>query len=142
MFKKLLMVLAALIATMGLAFAQVDVNKATQAELDGVKGIGPKISKTIIDERAKGGNFKDWADLEKRVKGIGEKNSVKLSQAGLTVGGQSKTGAPAKADKKADKKAEKKADKKSDKKADKKKDKKDAAASASEPAPAAKDAKK
>ncbi|MBS1169359.1 MAG: uptake protein [Burkholderiaceae bacterium] len=137
MFKKLLMVLAALIATMGLAFAQVDVNKATQAELDGVKGIGPKISKTIIDERAKGGNFKDWADLEKRVKGIGEKNSTKLSQAGLTVGGQSKPGAPAKA---ADKKAEKK-DEKASKKGDKKADKKKAVASASESA-SAKDAKK
>ena len=146
MFKKLLLAIATLIVTMGLAFAQVDVNKASQAELDGVKGIGPKISKTIIEERKKG-DFKDWADLEKRVKGIGEKNSVKLSQAGLTVGGQSKAGAPAKAGKKAEK-ADKKEDKKAEKaeKSDKKKDKKsqkDASASVSAPAPAsAKDAKK
>ena len=73
---------------MGFAFAQVDVNKADQAALDGVKGIGPKTSKVIIDERTKGGAFKDWADFEKRVKGIGKKNAVKLSQAGLTVNGQ------------------------------------------------------
>jgi DNA polymerase III alpha subunit len=88
MFKKLLLAVATLVATMGFAFAQVDVNKADQAALDGVKGIGPKTSKVIIDERTKGGAFKDWADFEKRVKGVGKKNAVKLSQAGLTVNGQ------------------------------------------------------
>ncbi|MEA5097170.1 MAG: helix-hairpin-helix domain-containing protein [Burkholderiaceae bacterium] len=103
MFNKLLMFFAVLIATMGLAFAQVDVNRATQAELDGIKGIGPKISRTILAERNKGGNFKDWDDLQKRVKGIGEKNSVKLSQAGLTVGGKSKPGVSARVDNKAGK---------------------------------------
>jgi len=89
MLKKLLLAVAALIATMGLAFAAVDVNKADQAALDGVKGIGPKLSKTILDERKKGGDFKDWADFEKRVKGIGDKNAAKLSENGLTVNGQS-----------------------------------------------------
>ncbi len=95
MLKKLLLAVVTLVATMGFAFAQVDVNKADQAALDGVKGIGPAISKTIIDERKKGGDFKDWSDFEKRVKGIGDKNSSKLSQAGLTVNGQSKPNAPA-----------------------------------------------
>lgn len=102
MFKKLLLGIAALIATMGFAFAQVDVNKADQAALDGVKGIGPVVSKTILDERKKGGDFKDWPDFEKRVKGIGPKNAVKLSAAGLTVNGSAIPNAPAavKADKK------------------------------------------
>lgn len=95
MFKKLLLAVATLVATMGFAFAQVDVNRADQAALDGVKGVGPAVSKSIIDERKKGGDFKDWADFEKRVKGIGEKSSSKLSQAGLTVNGQSKPNAPA-----------------------------------------------
>lgn len=95
MFKKLLLAAATLIATMGFAFAQVDVNKADQAALDSIKGIGPKTSKTIIDERKKGGDFKDWPDFEKRVKGVGEKNSTKMSQAGLTVNGQAKPNAPA-----------------------------------------------
>jgi competence protein ComEA len=98
MLKKLLLALAAMIMTMGFAFAQVDVNKANQAELDGVKGIGPAKSKAIVEERKKGGNFKDWDDFAKRVKGIGDKNSVKLSQAGLTVNGESKPGAPASKD--------------------------------------------
>jgi competence protein ComEA len=94
MLKKLLLALAALLMTMGIAFAQVDVNKANQAELDSVKGIGPAKSKAIIEERKKG-NFKDWADLETRVKGIGAKNSSSMSQAGLTVNGQAKPNAPA-----------------------------------------------
>jgi DNA polymerase III alpha subunit len=100
MFKKLILAIATLIATMSFAFAQVDVNKADQAALDGVKGIGPAISKRIIDERTKNGPYKDWADLETRVKGIGDKNSAKFSDAGLTVNGQAKSGstpAPAKA---------------------------------------------
>ncbi len=94
MFKKLLLAVATLIATMGFAFAQVDVNKADAAALDAVKGIGPVKSKAILEERKKG-DFKDWADLEKRVKGIGEKSAVKLSQAGLVVNGKPLDGAPA-----------------------------------------------
>ena len=42
MLKKLLTVLVALFAVA--AFAAVDVNKATQAELESVKGIGPDIA--------------------------------------------------------------------------------------------------
>jgi competence protein ComEA len=97
MIKKLMLAVAAMVVTMGFAFAQVDVNKADAAALDSVKGIGPKTSKLIIDERTKGGAFKDWADLEKRVKGIGEKNAKKMSIAGLQVGGKSLEGADMKA---------------------------------------------
>ena len=52
MFKKLLAFFAAM--TVAVAFAAVDVNKATPAELDGIKGIGPGISGKIVDERKKG----------------------------------------------------------------------------------------
>jgi len=93
MMKKLMLAIATMVATMGFAFAQVDVNKADAPALDSVKGVGPKMSKTILDERAKG-EFKDWADFEKRVKGVGEKSAVKLSAAGLQVNGKSKDGAP------------------------------------------------
>lgn len=93
MIKKLMLAVATMIATMGFAFAQVDVNKADAAALDSVKGVGPKMSKAIIDERTKGGDFKDWADFEKRVKGVGPKNAQKLSTAGLQVGGKAIDGA-------------------------------------------------
>ncbi len=95
MFKKCMLVIAGLLMSMGIAFAAVDVNTADQATLDGVKGIGPKIAKSIVDERTKNGRYKDWADFEQRVKGIGDKNAARMSAAGLTVNGQTKPGAPA-----------------------------------------------
>ncbi|MES2128494.1 MAG: helix-hairpin-helix domain-containing protein [Pseudomonadota bacterium] len=92
MIKKLLLAIATMVATMTFALAQVDVNKADAAALDSVNGLGPAKTKAILDERAKG-EFKDWADFQKRVKGIGEKNAIKLSKAGLQVNGKSKDGA-------------------------------------------------
>ena len=68
------------------AFAVVDVNKANQAELEGIKGIGPSMSAKILDAR-KTGAFKDWTDLQSRVKGVGSGNSAKFSADGLTVNG-------------------------------------------------------
>ena len=95
MLKKVLLLVGSCIASIGFAFAQVDVNKADQAGLDGIKGIGPKMSQRVLDERKKGGDFKDWNDLQSRVKGIKEKSATRLSNAGLTVNGQSKNGDPA-----------------------------------------------
>ena len=93
MLKKLLAIVALLFAAA--AFAAVDVNKASSAELDGIKGIGPAISTKILDERKKG-NFKDWTDFIERVKGVGEGNGAKFSAEGLTVNGASFKGvAPA-----------------------------------------------
>ena len=96
MLKKILAVLAMLYAAA--SFAAVDVNKATAAELDAVKGIGPATSKTIVDERKKHGDFKSWDDFISRVKGVGDGNARKFSADGLTVNGQAYTvtAAPAK----------------------------------------------
>ena len=91
MFKKIIAAFAALLAAT--AFAAVDANKASQAELEALKGIGPVISTLIISERKKG-NFKDWNDLVVRVKGVGDKSAEKFSEAGLTVNGATFTGAP------------------------------------------------
>ncbi|MES3024133.1 MAG: helix-hairpin-helix domain-containing protein [Pseudomonadota bacterium] len=93
MIKKLLFAVAAMIAATGFAFAQVDVNKADAAALDSIKGVGPKMTKAILDERAKGGDFKDWSDFQTRVKGVGEKSAVKLSTNGLQVNGKPLNGA-------------------------------------------------
>ena len=68
------------------AFAAVDVNKASQAELESIKGIGPSMSVRILDAR-KSGAFKDWADVQARVKGVRDGNSAKFSADGLTVNG-------------------------------------------------------
>jgi competence protein ComEA len=92
MFKRLMAAVLAMMAAT--AFAAVDVNKATAAELDGIKGIGAGISSKILDERKKG-NFKDWNDLIERVKGVGEGNAAKFSAEGMTVNGAGFKGAAA-----------------------------------------------
>jgi competence protein ComEA len=84
MLKKILTTTALLFSLS--SFAAVDVNKASAAELDGIKGIGPSLSGKILKERNKG-NYKDWPDLMHRVSGMGEKSSAKFSAQGLTVNG-------------------------------------------------------
>jgi len=88
MLKKLVLTVCMLMASA--SYAQVDVNKGDAAALNDIKGIGASTAKRIIDERSKGGNFKDWSDFESRVQGIGEKKAVKLSEAGLQVNGKAK----------------------------------------------------
>ena len=80
------------------AFAATDVNKAGLAELEAVKGIGPSMATRILEAR-KSGSFNNWADLQGRVKGVGDGNARKFSADGLTVNGQaySAAAAPAKA---------------------------------------------
>lgn len=87
------------------AWAAPDVNQASQAELESLKGVGPGTSAKILEERKKS-PFKDWNDLIERVKGVGAGSAAKLSAAGLTVNGAAYT-APASAE--APKKSEKKA---------------------------------
>lgn len=82
--KKALTALLALAAAA--AFAAVDVNTASQADLDSIKGIGPGTSGKLLEQR-KSAKFKDWADMIQRVPGIGDKRAAKLSAEGLTVNG-------------------------------------------------------
>lgn len=103
MLKKLLVFIATMYAAM--AFAAVEVNTATSAELDSIKGIGPVKSALIMSERKKA-PFKDWNDFVTRVKGVGTDSAATFSADGLTVNGTSYK-ASAKADAKADKKADK-----------------------------------
>jgi competence protein ComEA len=85
MFKRLLTAVLAFSAS--IAFAAVDVNVASVADLDSIKGIGPGTSSKIVDAR-KTAKFKDWGDFIARVPGIGDKRAVKLSGEGLTVNGE------------------------------------------------------
>lgn len=92
MFKILIGALLALAAAA--SFAAVDVNKAEQAALDGVEGIGPALATRMLEERKKG-NFKDWNDLIQRVRGVGAGNAARFSAAGLTVNDAAYAAAPA-----------------------------------------------
>ena len=98
MFKNILAALLACFAAA--AFASVDINKANQAELEAVKGVGTVTAGKIVDERKKG-SFKDWADVMQRVGGIKDAKAGKLSAAGLTVNGSVFTASPTSSDKSA-----------------------------------------
>ena len=59
--KRVLALIIALLASLSVAFAAVNVNTATQAELESLNGIGPAKAKAIIDYRTKNGPFKSGA---------------------------------------------------------------------------------
>ncbi|MHB1215796.1 MAG: ComEA family DNA-binding protein [Thiobacillus sp.] len=59
------------------AFAAVNINTATQSELEVVKGLGPAKAKAIIMYREANGNFKHLDELD-RVKGFGKASVDKL----------------------------------------------------------------
>ena len=86
--KKFLLLLGLLLMFCGSTFA-VDLNKATQAELEALKGIGPVKAKAIIEYRNKNGSFKSADDLEK-VKGVGKGIIAKIARDvtidGVTLG--------------------------------------------------------
>jgi competence protein ComEA len=65
---------AATMAASTCSIAAVNVNTVTQAELEKVPGLGPKLAAAVIAARP----FKDEAELVKKVKGVGTKNIVKF----------------------------------------------------------------
>jgi competence protein ComEA len=78
------------------AWAVGDVNRLEAGRLQAVKGIGPKMSQRIVEERQRS-PFRDWDDFIDRMPGVGERTAQKFSAQGLTVNGQSFGSAPANA---------------------------------------------
>jgi competence protein ComEA len=76
----------------GLTWAQqIDLNKATEVELDALKGVGPVLTKAVVDERKKA-PFKNWEDATSRVKGLGPQKASSLSEQGVRVQGSAYAG--------------------------------------------------
>jgi competence protein ComEA len=94
MWKHSLAVLAAMISLS--SGAGVDINHATAADLDGIRGIGPGTSARILEARQTG-PFADWNDLISRVRGIGPASAARLSREGVTVRGAAFPAPPGKA---------------------------------------------
>ena len=84
--------LALVVLTFSWAFAEapaaagtrLNINTASQAELEGLPRIGPKIAREIVDFRTKNGAFKKIEEIMK-VKGVGEKLFNQLKDL-ITVG--------------------------------------------------------
>ncbi len=62
----------------------LDVNRATLAELQSLKGVGPKLAARIEAERERA-PFADFADLMRRVKGVGPARVRAWRAAGATI---------------------------------------------------------
>lgn len=82
--KTILALCLGLLTATGSALAAINLNTATVAELDALKGVGPGKAKAIVAYRDKNGPFKAVDDL-KNVKGFGAKSVDKLRPE-LTVG--------------------------------------------------------
>ena len=83
--KKLLLIVVTLFAFAGLANAAVNINTATQEQLETLKGVGPAKAKEIIEYRKKNGPFKSVDDLDK-VKGVGP-GLMKKIRSDVTISG-------------------------------------------------------
>lgn len=88
MLKKILLMLLTL-AWFGTAWAAVDINTASEAQLQELKGIGPSTARAIVKDRSDHGAYKNDDDLTKRIKGMGPKSLAKLEGQGLTISGAS-----------------------------------------------------
>ena len=77
MIKIIFSTLCGCLCLAAVAFAAVDINKATPQELSSLQGIGPAKAQSIVEYRQKNGPFKSTKDLVK-VKGIGTKIVEKL----------------------------------------------------------------
>ena len=73
-------------ALMGMAWAQVDLNQASEIELDSLHGVGPALTRDLMRERQKTA-FHNWADVMRRVKGMGPAKAAHLSAQGVRVQG-------------------------------------------------------
>lgn len=95
---KLHLVALSLLLSLSLpAFAAVDLNTASQAELESINGVGPSKAQAIIEYRKKNGPFKTVDDLDK-VPGFGAK-TVDAVRKQVSVG-NAKTAAGSKVDSK------------------------------------------
>ena len=72
------------IGTARAAAAIVNLNTATQSELEALPGIGPKVAARIVEYRKAKGPFKKIEEVM-NVQGVGEKSFLKLRPQ-LTVG--------------------------------------------------------
>ena len=76
--KRLFLVVMVMVFLATAAFAKINVNTATVAELETLNGIGPAKAEAIVKYREANGNFKTKEGLV-QVKGIGDKLVDKIS---------------------------------------------------------------
>lgn len=76
--KRVVLAVMLLMFVVTAAWAKVNINTATVAELEALPGIGPAKAEAIVKYREANGNFQKAGDIV-LVKGIGEKVFEKIS---------------------------------------------------------------
>ena len=71
-----------------LSIFALEINQASEAELDSIKGMGPAMTRKVLIARAEK-IFTNWKDLMSRVAGIGKAKAQQFSDQGVLVNGQS-----------------------------------------------------
>ncbi|MEW5885895.1 MAG: helix-hairpin-helix domain-containing protein [Pseudomonadota bacterium] len=79
--------LAAVLLLCAALAGAVEANRASAADLDAVKGIGPVMVERIVAARQQR-PFANWSDFSHRVRGVGPTTAARLSANGLRVNGQ------------------------------------------------------
>jgi competence protein ComEA len=69
-----------------IAVAALEINTASRAELERLNGVGVAMAERVMNERAKA-PFRDWVDLQRRVKGMAGTRIERLQGQGVTVNG-------------------------------------------------------
>jgi competence protein ComEA len=62
----------------------LDLNQATEAELDNLAGFGPAFTARVMQARAER-PFESWSDFMRRVKGVREATATRLSRQGARI---------------------------------------------------------
>lgn len=93
LIRQLLSACALSLSMVTLAHAELEINQASEAQLDSLLHVGPALSQKILSQRQQS-PFADWPDLIRRVPGIGPRRAQQLSHQGLTVQGQAYPGVP------------------------------------------------
>jgi competence protein ComEA len=69
-----------------LSIFALEINQASEAELDSIKGMGPAMTRKVLNARAEK-PFINWKDLMSRVTGIGKNKAQQFSDQGVLVNG-------------------------------------------------------
>lgn len=82
---------AFLLAALAGTCSAADINGATARDLQHVNGISERLATRIVKERLDNGDYKDWADLGRRVDALSGSAAQKASDGGLLVRGNTYT---------------------------------------------------
>jgi competence protein ComEA len=75
------------VSSMATISTGLDLNQATRAEIEAVRGVGVELTDRLLAARERG-PFQDWGEARKRVKGLGKRALMGFAEAGFHIRNQ------------------------------------------------------